>query len=401
MPGPETNSKVNVYNLGELGVNLTKSPIHIDDGELVAAQNAEFYLDEGLGALRKRIGLQRLNPVALAGAIRGMIGVPLPGPGRRAVYSGERGLFQFYKTTDGTTWTLESTIGQEIGITGNIAGNDQPIPLTALTAQQFFYVGETTTDQSLLMGHDGVAPYELARFATTGLLGILCVHDGDIYVRDYSLGDTSVWQIDPIAGTQTKIGGTFVGERVCSGASYLGKVWVGTDGAKIYWCRPGGTAWTLDHTAGAGQHNYVSLAVYEGNLYAGTAATAGTAAIVEKRTPGGTWTVDRTGSSSANANKFDGLAVFQAQLYADYERCDATFPSGLCQIQKRTSGGVWSVDKDLSGAAAEYVTGRLAVGNTLFYGTTQGAAAGVWSKVGAAGSWTRVNAHPAGVMGVL
>lgn len=417
MPGPDTNSKINVYNLGEMGVNLTKSPIHIEDGELVAGQNAEFYLDEGVGALRKRSGLRPLNPSTLGGTISGIVGVPLPGPGRRALYSGEVGNVDFIKSTDGgTTWVdISQLLGPTVIQDGSPLASVFPIPLAALTAGQFFYLGEAVPladHVPVLLGHDGVAPYELVRLEANTWPRVLCVHAGVIYVGDSVAAATSrVWAIDPIAGTRTQLGTTFAGEFAASGVSYCGKVWVGTGGvgpAKLYSARPGATAWTLERTAAANQRTYVSLATFNGELYAGTAANAGTAAIVEKRDGVGAWTTDRTGASPANQNKFDGLASFQSELYAIYERSDQVYPGGLCQIQKRTAAGVWSIDKDLNAAATERIEGRLAVGQSLFYGSGLTIApsgppvAKLWRKIGTAGVWTAVVSTPhLGVMAVL
>lgn len=73
-------SKLNVYNLGEKGVNVTVSPIHLEDGELTSGQNAVYDPKGEEGGLRQRDGMTKLNSTAAAGAIKGFISLPLPDP---------------------------------------------------------------------------------------------------------------------------------------------------------------------------------------------------------------------------------------------------------------------------------------------------------------------------------
>jgi hypothetical protein len=40
-------SRIVVFGLGAAGVNLVKSPLQMDDSEVVSAQNAEPYRDRG------------------------------------------------------------------------------------------------------------------------------------------------------------------------------------------------------------------------------------------------------------------------------------------------------------------------------------------------------------------
>ena len=69
--------KLNIFNLGEKGVVLSRSPLHREDGSLVKAQNAEISLDEAEGGLKKRGGMPRLNSSSLSGSVQALVGVPL------------------------------------------------------------------------------------------------------------------------------------------------------------------------------------------------------------------------------------------------------------------------------------------------------------------------------------
>lgn len=75
MPG-----KQNVYNIGELGVDVVESPVHVGDGALLNAQNAQLAPIELEGAIRKRNGLAKFNSVAAAGQINSGFHVSLTDP---------------------------------------------------------------------------------------------------------------------------------------------------------------------------------------------------------------------------------------------------------------------------------------------------------------------------------
>lgn len=78
MPG-----KIDIYNLGAIGVNIVDSPVHKVDGALLSAQNAAHKQEEAEGGLVKRPGVTLLNAIAAAGTIQAMFVVrltdPLPG----------------------------------------------------------------------------------------------------------------------------------------------------------------------------------------------------------------------------------------------------------------------------------------------------------------------------------
>lgn len=73
--------KLNTYTLGQLGVNRTKSPLHIQDGELLVSQNAHPTVIQGRSALRKRDGFVKINSIAAAGQILAIGNIPFRDPG--------------------------------------------------------------------------------------------------------------------------------------------------------------------------------------------------------------------------------------------------------------------------------------------------------------------------------
>lgn len=74
--------KLSVFNLGDLGVNLTTSPLHTEDGEWVRLRNAALELRGADHGMSKRPGLG-LFTSGLAGAVFGLINagvLPTPPP---------------------------------------------------------------------------------------------------------------------------------------------------------------------------------------------------------------------------------------------------------------------------------------------------------------------------------
>jgi hypothetical protein len=72
--------KLDIYNLGEIGVDLVDSPVHKRDGALMSAQYAAHRQKEAEGGLGKRNGLTLINAVAAAGALHAMFTVHLTDP---------------------------------------------------------------------------------------------------------------------------------------------------------------------------------------------------------------------------------------------------------------------------------------------------------------------------------
>jgi hypothetical protein len=72
--------KLSVFNLGDAGVNLTKSPLHTEDGEWVRLQNGAIELRGADHGIAKRAGIARFAGM-LAGPVLGIVNIPiLPTP---------------------------------------------------------------------------------------------------------------------------------------------------------------------------------------------------------------------------------------------------------------------------------------------------------------------------------
>ena len=91
--------------------NVRESPIHLQDGELASAQNAELSRDEAAEALVKRLGMTAFTPDALAGEVYGLTSIPLPdlNPTLTRLLVGTA--LGWRSTTNGTAWATFSGPG--------------------------------------------------------------------------------------------------------------------------------------------------------------------------------------------------------------------------------------------------------------------------------------------------
>lgn len=73
-------SKLDVYNLGMVGVDLVNGPIHQADGSLLACQNAVMEPSDAEMALSKRGGMTKVNSTTASGTIMSIVNIPLVEP---------------------------------------------------------------------------------------------------------------------------------------------------------------------------------------------------------------------------------------------------------------------------------------------------------------------------------
>ena len=132
---------IEVYGLGVGGVQLTKSSLHMDDNEVIQAQNAEPYRDKGVSGIRKRPAYRPVNSSAVD-PIQGLMTVELAAAGAggnltsdyqtqiHVAVSAGPGYTRWKTTIDGgATWTFLDDLGAFIngfgrGIKRNPAEDD-------------------------------------------------------------------------------------------------------------------------------------------------------------------------------------------------------------------------------------------------------------------------------------
>lgn len=393
--------QINVF--GWKGVNVTKDPDQLDDNELTKAQNCQP-CPIADGSIEMRGGMAKLNASPAAGSIIGFTGVPLVNKKSAAAVrrlaitasyivdwsissndltavtntSGSLTPFGLMGTDDirddvKITTDYSTAATGRIVFQGNpwcvyqgrtfVAGDNYTYGVTAPTIKLYdpTQLAPNAADIAQYDVFKTVAtiPYNIDVSAThiaRAILSMITAGNGLIYLTVYDTGTPAgtnikgrVFSLDPITFDLKQIGPTFptIYQPYCL-AWHQGRLWCGTntnvstDVGRVYWIRPGIDAtWTLDHTTTAGQGNIISLRSYKGNLYAGTMADAGTAALVKKRIYDGTWSTSLTGPNTHIYNHYGSLVEFGGNLYAAYYDVNAVGPSQFARISK-FDNAAWS-----------------------------------------------------------
>jgi hypothetical protein len=438
---------ISVYGIGSMGVNLVKDPLELADQEATQLQNAELVPDEskgGEGSLSKRGGLSALTS-ALAGAIQGMVALPLQTNYVRKLYValGEAdGSEKWMHTTDGTTFTTVSTpsLGARVYnkyvtvLTGQSSLLYSPRGRPVAYKTKVLYVGDdytpgsTTstipivlfngTDYDTLFripvgpNSDGTGPY-----AVTDMLQA----NGKVYIavaEKSAAGNFHggrVLAYDPIANTVSQVAnamGSGTGEvdgqnnPTCL-AWYQGQLFCGlhatnsgtADIGKIVRCYPDfDSSWTTDVSNLNGKPN--SLAVFKGDLYVGT-SVSDSPGTVSKRGTTGAW----TDVESVAQSHFTNLIVFNDTLYAVRYTDDA---SDSLVIRSSSDGSTWADSRDVyandSGSTLRYCTGSAVFNGAVYFAFSPSAA----SDIGTNGfvmrydgaTWTKIT-HEGNISGQM
>lgn len=343
-------SKLNVYNLGSKGVVVDKSEIHTEDGELLRAQNAQVDTAGAMGAIRRRDGLSKLTS-ALAGAVRGVIGLPLPNLATLTRHffvgfdnSGGAGTGSWRTSTDGTTWTTLGTGNTAPVIPASSSLSGLTVAGFLLTTwvtlnNRFYYPGNDYTVSSqnpTIHVFDGVTdailctipqnPYASAGTFPLAVLSIIPYSATQLVIStaDGSSGDCGrVFLLDVTTGQLTHLGPQT--NINAAGVSlplipvlHQGKIWYaswntsGGVASKVYWIRPGDLTWTHDANGDTGTGNGYchGAASFKGDLYFGYIADIGVAGLLRKRvTSDGSFSTVRTVGSTSLGNGIHALIV--------------------------------------------------------------------------------------------
>jgi len=428
--------KIDVYHIGLGGVNLTKSPIHLDDAELTQAQNAEFDSDSREGGLRKRGGIDEFTPTALnsGASILGMSYLPLPTTYVLTLYASlDSGANTWLTSTNGTTYTGVTTPARAARIDVRTTPVLQPYGHRRITTfnNKLVYPGDDyvvyptlnftspplrlydgTDDVEILrlqVGPDAAAlalPYSLLDFVKVGGTLYFTVHE--------QLGSTNggrVLSMDLTTGIIAQVGETFGGTSISptAGAPYTlvshrGDIFVGINGiagasvGKIYRITPGGTnSWTADVTNLQGYP--ISMAEFQGDLYVGLQGDAGENALVVKRAAAtGAYTTSDTGSGVVAFSYYGPLIVFEDELYTPFISPDPVAASVVSTIRK-FDGTSWTTDLDIKGTLTPSGVTNFGVHKagqaTIFNGdlyiafeTNVGSANGFILKKASGGAWS-------------
>lgn len=410
---------LSVYNFGQLGVNVDKDPLQLEDGELATAQNV-IPNPIGDGGLVNRHGLVKLNAVAAADTSTGIIGgvgVPLVNlsAAARTIYIGRT------NTAHGGAWAKSTDNFASVAtvVTDSTPANPRGKNASASTGSTDYGIADFSTGATFLVGQPGsgcvvnnvlyyaadnyiayngsgytaptirkfdgtvdsyvcTLPYNPDAGATSVCKGVLSMltANGYIYLTTFDGGTTSAdyrgraFQLNTISGALSPLGATFtLGHLPYALTYWMGRLWVGShtgdtaSNGNIYAFRPGiDAAWTLDHTGTNG--NYCSLVGYNGYLYAGTMQAAATFAKIEQRDSLGTYTTSltATGGTARQYNAVVSMATFGTNLYACYWNNDGT---AIGKIYKY-DGTSWTTAYNGSGATAIQTSGMFLYNNKLY-----------------------------------
>jgi hypothetical protein len=210
------------------------------------------------------------------------------------------------------------------------------------------------TDQPPIRIFDGTSDREIIRIppvsGTTPAFAIMAMlRVGDlIYITTLDSGSSSanyagrVFVLSPLANTLVPVGSTGFssGEVPYALCWHMNRLWVGTnksDGTagKVYFIRPGiDTAFTTDRNLSSDSvGGALSMVSYQGKLYIGTDAGAGTFAKVIVRDSAGAYSTSltATGGTARVNNGFPHMIVFQNKISATYWNPDTTLISKVYQ----------------------------------------------------------------------
>lgn len=377
------DKKIAIYNLGQLGVDVVRDATHLDDGAFTTAQNAQVDSVQGIGGIRKRDGMTRLNASALAGSVRGLIGLPLPD---RTTLTrtfwlplNDASSNTFKKSTDGTSWVDQTTPTKAVrevngGIEVAIAMGDYQRIWQGFADKLYYpgndYTGGTTAPT--LHSWDGTTdlliatipdnPKEALRpkcitsllpYSPTQLL-VATADDG----TGTGNGRTRILLLDLTSGTMQQIGqetDLIAGHIVGGLLLWQGRIWISFRNANggialtTYYARPGDATWTLDDSFGTA-HGYCSgLVIFKGNLYQGSGADVGANGLIRKRTTGAVWSTEHT-SDGTGAGNYCGpliVAADESKIFA-YRNSVSGGAAPQIRIMESTDGTTWSTSYDIS-----------------------------------------------------
>lgn len=430
----------NVYNLGSEGVNVDTDDVHLRDGELRSAQNLQIDPAGGLGGVRRRDGMANLNASALAGSVTGVIALPLPDRSQLARYfyapiDGESSN-RWRKSSDGTTWANAPSEGEipqaatdlsivTYGITDGVKralrwqgfNNKLYYPgsdYSSLTTAPTIHVWDGTTDYELVTCPKN--PYT-TNGNTAGILSIVPYSPTELLVSTYDQTDVPHGRVLMLSITTGRII-TIGPETDLPGWTqnlvvWNGRVWGGFSAgnsavsATVRWARPEDVTWTTDVTLGASLYNVVDLVVFLGNLYIGTETQSSVSAVIQKRTPEGTWSTVLTGKPDFNPNYFGPFITDQAgtTLFAFDNSVDNV--TVFKRIIKTTDGSTWALEYDVhTNVGASYNQAGMPVRdpNTgdIYWPVESASASGKILKRTNAGVWSIVDtAALRGPIGVI
>jgi hypothetical protein len=406
--------KLNVYNLGSLGVNVDKNPVQLEDGELTKAQNAIHDPTGSMGGVRKRPGLTKINSSAVSGSVFGVINVPIaPITVRRFLIGADQdvsAVYQWITSTDDfgnvTTATTPAAVANPVGaqawfgarVLSNrgtqgdgfilypgqyTRGNPQPIRIYDGTVdRELFQIPINSVAYANEPSNYAASVGEVLQMLLVDTKLYIVSHDftngaaphyGRVLEYDFDTG--SLQQIGQGCSNATNDIGTGGNDVFTCLAFHQGFLYAGVGpvttgegsaGAGVYRIRPGvDSTWTYDFDcSAAGEERPMCMASYKGKLYVGMHdQNTGTQRIMVRDYAGAYTSSTTQGTLSGSA--WIWMQVFGDNLYAT--SLDVNGASSQTRVHK-FDGSSWSVAKTLdSGTASPRMGVHMLVHNGKLY----------------------------------
>lgn len=360
------------YKLGQEGVDTDSAPLLHSPYSLLKAQNAIMDPLGVTGGLKKRPGLVKFSG-ALAGSALGGISVPLSSfVDTRTLYLAQQdgaSLENWYTSADlfATGGVLNSVVGAWQDPTAYFSGGAGLSRMGVFANGKLFYASANYTSGTtspVINSYNGSEDHEHSKIlpaTTKGITGMF-VDKGIIYILTLDSGTTDadfvgrVFSMDAVNGQLTQIGNAITtGHVPVSLAVYNNNIFVGTarttttDEAAVMRINPvDETTWTTDLAASADDYAITSLTSFKGLLYGTTKNGGGaTKGKILQRSLAGVWsTVD---STTNNSGTYDGSAVFGGALYVSARSYATTTTTAV--VRKSTDGSSWSTVTNNSSTA--------------------------------------------------
>jgi len=426
--------KVDLYNLGKKGVNVSLSPLHREDGTLASAQNAIPGQAEEAEAIRIRDGLVALNGSALAGTVTGLVNVALLSIIARTFYvaidQDSTGAYQWVTSANGWSSSATATSPSAPDRTNPDASLNTRFGRRIVnTETTMYYPAEDAGGDPIIKSWDGSTDKEIARVPknpSTAIAALYIYHmlldGGYIYFIVHDSTTTNamksrVLQLEIATGALMQLGERFgadTGELGSGGVIALslgihqGSLYVGTGegsknqaaAGKIYRIRPRvDTAWTLDGTLNA-RENPQCLASYKGLLYAGCYFGSGAVAgrmMVRSAAGAYSQSTDTGAGHSGAQSGWYGMGVFGENLYAAAFNSDGVASTSKIYKFDNTS---WTSVKTVETSANPKVGIDFKVVNGVLYVLCSEGSSGQVSFSSDGSSWTDFTTNlTTGVMG--
>lgn len=419
---------VNVYNMGEEGVNVDVDEVHLRDGELRSAQNWQIDPAGGIGGVRRRDGMAAFSS-GLSGSLKGMIGLPLPDRSQltRRFYAAmdDDDAGRWRTSTDGTTWSDTGANGMEqprrLSDWAGVSGGSLELilhssPYVTLNNKLYYAGSDYTQGTTVPTIHvwDGTTDYQISEIPINpSIPGDIpeCVaamypyNESSIIVSSWDATGGRVFLMDVTTGAMTQLGAeTVLGSIPFSFAVYQGAIYMGLvngsggSTSTIRYCRPGDATWTTDFTTTSATGYVVGLCVFKGKLYAGLAADSLSSSLIKQRDSEGTWTTVRTNASTDPINYYGPFILSSdgATMFVVEGTVSGPGATPVTSLLKTTDGSAYTTDLDVEAhlSSAAYAASGCLVrdtnGDIYWVMHTAGAADKILKRT-AAGTWSTVD----------